>query len=255
MSNIFDGSSDADGKEHEHSAFFDSYPWHSHKLLDASMPGEEASNTWRLKRKTNTVGVALVVCLNVGTDPPDVFKPQNCARKECWFDPVSVPKNKALETIGNALQRQYEKWQAKAKYKQCLDPTSEDLRRVCINLRKATRSDRLLLHYNGHGVPKPTDNGELWVFGKHYSHYMPVAVSEVRSWLGDPSIYVLDCSGAGALIPYFIEDQQSPTSASLPSPTEPPSPKSRSFQTMEAGMLLRWHSQISSLTHGYLCPR
>ena len=210
MSSVFDSSGDRTG-------FFNTYPWHSHLLLDAAAPAEETSNTWRLKRKTNTVGVALVVCLNVGTDPPDVIKPSNCARKECWFDPVSVPKNKALETIGNALQRQYEKWQAKAKYKQCLDPTSEDLRRVCINLRKNTRSDRLLLHYNGHGVPKPTDNGELWVFGKHYSHYMPVAVSEVRSWLGDPSIYVLDCSGAASLIPYFVEDlngSQSPQTTS-----------------------------------------
>lgn len=187
-------------------SFYSSYPWHSHKLVDNPVPSEEVVNSWRLKRKTNTVGVALVVCLNIGTDPPDVFKPTNCARKECWFDPFSVPKSKALEHIGNTLQRQYEKWQAKAKYKLCLDPTSEDMRRTCINLRKAAKSDRLLLHYNGHGVPKPTENGELWVFGKHLSHYMPVPVKDVRSWFGDPSVYVLDCSGAGALLPYFIDD-------------------------------------------------
>ena len=204
-----------------HSTYFNAYPWHSHTLLDNPVRGDETANTWRLKRKTNSVGVALVVCLNIGTDPPDIFKPANCARKECWFDPLSVPKTKALENIGNALQRQYEKWQAKAKYKLCLDPTSDDLRRVCINLRKAARTDRLLLHYNGHGVPRPTENGELWVFGKHYSHYMPVPVSDMRSWLGDPSIYVLDCSGAGALMPYFIDDQHTHsqhTSQGLSSP-------------------------------------
>ncbi|CAL5335957.1 unnamed protein product [Camellia sinensis] len=27
-------------------------------------------------------------------------------------------------------------------------------------------SDRVLFHYNGHGVPKPTANGEIWVFNK-----------------------------------------------------------------------------------------
>ena len=89
--------------------FFNTYPWHSQYLLEREeVPDstEEVPKTWRLKRKTNTVGVALVVCLNIGTDPPDVFKPANCARKECWFDPSSVPKAKALETIGNNLQRQ-----------------------------------------------------------------------------------------------------------------------------------------------------
>lgn len=32
-----------------------------------------------------TVSVALVLCLNVGTDPPDVVKTQPCARLECWI--------------------------------------------------------------------------------------------------------------------------------------------------------------------------
>lgn len=32
-----------------------------------------------------TVSVALVLCLNVGVDPPDVVKTQPCAREECWI--------------------------------------------------------------------------------------------------------------------------------------------------------------------------
>lgn len=178
-------------------------PWHDDIFLN--QPDDDlAKSTWRLKDRMKTAGVALVLCLNLGTDPPDVVKPTQSARRECWFDP-SGPKQKGLEVIGNALQQQYERWQSKAKYKQCLDPTSEDLRRLCINLRKAARNDRLLFHYNGHGVPRPTRNGELWVFGKHYTHYMPVAIVELRSWLGDPAIYVLDCSGAGALLPHFMD--------------------------------------------------
>jgi regulatory associated protein of mTOR len=178
-------------------------PWHDDLFLH--QPDDDISkSTWRLKDRMKTTGVALVLCLNLGTDPPDVVKPAHCARRECWFDPTG-PKQKGLELIGNALQQQYERWQSKAKYKQCLDPTSEDLRRLCINLRKAAKNDRLLFHYNGHGVPRPTKNGELWVFGKHYTHYMPVAIVELRSWLGDPAIYVLDCSGAGALLPHFMD--------------------------------------------------
>jgi regulator-associated protein of mTOR len=45
--------------------------------------------------------------------------------------------------------------------------------------------------------------------------YRPVSVVDVRSWLGDPSIYVLDCSGAGALLPYFIDETEA---SPLPSP-------------------------------------
>ena len=178
-------------------------PWHDDIFLNQPVD-DVARSTWRLKDRMKTAGVALVLCLNLGTDPPDVVKPTHSARRECWFDPTG-PKQKGLELIGNALQQQYERWQSKAKYKQCLDPTIEDLRRLCINLRKAARNDRLLFHYNGHGVPRPTKNGELWVFGKHYTHYMPVAVAVLRSWLGDPAIYVLDCSGAGALLPHFMD--------------------------------------------------
>ena len=32
-----------------------------------------------------TVSVALVMCLNVGVDPPDVVKISPCARMECWI--------------------------------------------------------------------------------------------------------------------------------------------------------------------------
>lgn len=32
-----------------------------------------------------TVSVALILCLNVGVDPPDVVKTQPCARLECWI--------------------------------------------------------------------------------------------------------------------------------------------------------------------------
>ena len=32
-----------------------------------------------------TVSVALVACLNIGVNPPDVVKTQPCARLECWI--------------------------------------------------------------------------------------------------------------------------------------------------------------------------
>jgi regulatory associated protein of mTOR len=38
--------------------------------------------------------------------------------------------------IGAELQRQYERWQPRARYKQCLDPTTEEVNRLCLSLRK-----------------------------------------------------------------------------------------------------------------------
>eukprot|EP00957_Ditylum_brightwellii_P078617 5976989-Ditylum_brightwellii.AAC.1 len=64
-------------------------------------------------------------------------------------------------------------------------------------MRDHAKNERLLLHYNGHGVPRPTANGEIWVFDKHHTQYIPLSVSDLKKWIGKPSIVVLDCSGAG----------------------------------------------------------
>ena len=47
-----------------------------------------------------------------------------------------------------------------------LDPTVDDVKKLTTGLRRVSKDDRVLFHYNGHGVPKPTKNGELWVFNK-----------------------------------------------------------------------------------------
>ena len=60
-----------------------------------------------------------MICLNVGVDPPDVTKTVPCARQECWVDPLSLNTQRALETIGANLQRQYERWQPRARSVVC----------------------------------------------------------------------------------------------------------------------------------------
>ncbi|XP_009189683.1 regulatory-associated protein of mTOR isoform X2 [Papio anubis] len=124
------------------------------------------AQSWRMKDRMKTVSVALVLCLNVGVDPPDVVKTTPCARLECWIDPLSMGPQKALETIGANLQKQYENWQPRARYKQSLDPTVDEVKKLCTSLRRNAKEERVLFHYNGHGVPRPTVNGEVWVFNK-----------------------------------------------------------------------------------------
>lgn len=86
--------------------------------------------------------------------------------KYFFTDPLSVSPQKALETIGSNLQKQYERWQPRARYKQSLDPTVEEVKKLCTSLRRNAKEERVLFHYNGHGVPKPTSNGEIWVFNR-----------------------------------------------------------------------------------------
>lgn len=164
---------------------------------------ESITQTWRMKERMKTVSVALVLCLNVGVDPPDIVKTQPCARLECWIDPTSSSPQKALENIGGALQKQYERWQPRARYKQSLDPTSDEVKKLCSSLRRNAKEERVLFHYNGHGVPKPTANGEIWVFNKNYTQYIPLSIYDLQTWMDAPSIYVYDCSNAGIIVESF----------------------------------------------------
>jgi regulatory associated protein of mTOR len=159
--------------------------------------------------KTNCA--LLVVCLNIGVDPPDLadtLRSANYCKTECWIDPTRHNAQKALDMIGIELQRQYQRWQPRARYKPCLDPTSDDVKRLCLNLRKSASKERVLFHYNGHGVPKPTVNGEIWVFNKEFTQYIPLSLYDVQAWLGSPSIYVWDCSNAGIIIQNFLQFEE-----------------------------------------------
>src|ERR1700719_2716234 len=78
---------------------------------------------WRMKDRLKTVSAALAVCLNIGVEPPDQLKTTPGAKLEAWTDPTIPPVQKALDTIGKALQAQYETLAIRTRYKQYLDPS------------------------------------------------------------------------------------------------------------------------------------
>jgi len=160
---------------------------------------------WREKDKQKTVSGALVLCLNIGVDPPDIVKTNPTATMECWTDPAiwNSSTTKLMETIGKKLQDQYETLSLKTRYKQYLDPSVEETRKFCTSLRRNAKDERVLFHYNGHGVPLPTPSGEFWVFNRDYTQYIPVSMYDLQSWLGGPSVYVYDVSHAGNIIANF----------------------------------------------------
>lgn len=65
-----------------------------------------------------------------------LFSPSSLLLVGCTVDPLSTTPQKALEQIGMRLQQQYERWQPKARYKQLLDPTLEDIKKVCTSYRR-----------------------------------------------------------------------------------------------------------------------
>ena len=194
------------------------------------------STEWRVRHRMKTVSVAIVVCLNVGVDPPDVIKTSPCARMECWIDPLKASTaEKALDKIGRELQLQYERWQPKAICKASLDPTMEEVKKLALTMRRKAKDERVLFHYNGHGVPKPTENGEIWVFNKNYTQYIPLSLEHLLYWVGSPAIYVIDCSNAGQVLRAVQQainrrntQAASPTRASAGPPGPPGTPDAMS---------------------------
>ncbi|KIX07904.1 uncharacterized protein Z518_02558 [Rhinocladiella mackenziei CBS 650.93] len=160
---------------------------------------------WRMKDRMKTVSAALAICLNIGVDPPDVIKTNPTAKLEAWVDPTgsSGGTTKIMEQIGKRLQEQYESLSLRTRYKQYLDPSIDETKRFCISLRRNAKDERVLFHYNGHGVPLPTASGEIWVFNKNYTQYIPVGIYDLQSWLGGPSLFVYDVSHAGNIVHNF----------------------------------------------------
>ncbi|RAQ53851.1 WD repeat-containing protein mip1 [Aspergillus flavus] len=168
--------------------------------------GSWPSQDWRMKDRLKTVSAALAICLNIGVDPPDVVKTNPTAKLECWVDPTSTTgggQTKIMEQIGKKLQEQYETLSLRTRYKQYLDPSVDETKKFCISLRRNAKDERVLFHYNGHGVPLPTQSGEIWVFNKNYTQYIPVSLYDLQSWLAGPSLFVFDVSHAGNIVQNF----------------------------------------------------
>ncbi|RDL36142.1 WD40 repeat-like protein [Venustampulla echinocandica] len=158
---------------------------------------------WRMKDRLKTVSAALAICLNIGVEPPDQLKTIPGAKLEAWQDPTQPPVQKALDTIGKSLQAQYETLAIRTRYKQYLDPSVDETKKFCVSLRRNAKDERVLFHYNGHGVPKPTASGEIWVFNKNYTQYIPISLYDLQTWLAAPTFFVWDCSDAGNILSNF----------------------------------------------------
>lgn len=199
------------------------------KRLPEFSKNYQAIRDWKvMKERQKTISAVLVLCLNLGVDPPDIMKTYPCAKLEAWCDPSAFPDTKkAIEAIGKNLQSQYETLSLRTRYKQSLDPCVEDVKRFCNTLRRNAKEERILFHYNGHGVPQPTASGEIWVLNRGYTQYIPISLYDLQTWLGAPVIFVYDCNSAGNIVHNFKkfvqkridDDNEGNHDLSAPSPT------------------------------------
>lgn len=210
----------------------------------ASSPVED----WRIRERIRTVAAGLLLCLHVGVDPPDVLKTNPTARLECWTEPDEEAAGR--DTVARNLQQQFEFWQPRAKYRVLQDPTVEEVRKLCQSLRRSAKEERVLLHYNGHGVPRPTAAGELWLFNKQYTQYIPTAVSDVAQWLAGPSLLIADCSAAGNIFEAYRRAAEGTdflmlvacgTDEVLPMAPEMPADIFTACLTTPMEIAIRWH--------------
>ena len=155
------------------------------------------------QNKARTVHAVLFLCLNVGNDVPDAPRIEPCAKLECWLDPV-VAQNKAFskgsEAIAEALEGQYRALHKEILYRRCLESSVDEARTALQKTRQKAKGDsRVLVHYNGHGMPRVTANGDLWFFDRERTHYFPIHISELAGHADSPTVYVFDCCNAGAI--------------------------------------------------------
>ena len=124
-------------------------------------------------------------------------------------DPTKMNPRKATDVIMRALKQQYAPWLPNGSFVACSDPTRDEIKKSCAGMRAKFVGERVLFHYNGHGVPNPTDRGEIWFFNKGITQYVPLTVSDISTWLGFPAVYVFDCNRAGQVVDVLLRGIES----------------------------------------------
>ncbi|ESS69251.1 hypothetical protein TCDM_01996 [Trypanosoma cruzi Dm28c] len=176
------------------------------------IPGDFSLTERSTRQKVKSTQVILFLCLNIGSDPPDYPRIEPCARLECWIDPhVAQISRFALEggsdSIAEILERQYRSQQRDAVFKRAVDAHLEEAKHLMMSSRRKADKGRVLLHYNGHGMPRATEYGEIWFFDKNRTHYVPINIVEMSQLLDSPTLYVLDCNSAGSILQHWYKER------------------------------------------------
>lgn len=162
----------------------------------------------------------LLMYLHIGNDPPDFPRVEPCAKTECWVDPMVAHVAQSAhrgsrggggggsDSIAELLERQYRSvLREEVNVMRVVEASLEVSRGALVKSRRMARDGRILIHYNGHGMPRATELGEVWVFDKERTHYVPLNVTEMAELADTPAIYIFDCNSAGSLLQRWYRDR------------------------------------------------
>ncbi|KAH8045345.1 hypothetical protein JL721_12642 [Aureococcus anophagefferens] len=155
--------------------------------------------TWRLRERMKTVSVALVLCLNIGTDPPDAVAASPRARRVLAR---ALRRAEPPEGFGDHRRGAPGPVRALAEPRAlpaALDPAAASP--AALRWRLGRSAATACSCTSTATACRGPANGEVWVFNKNYTQYIPSpSTSSVRR---PRPVYVLDCGGAGVLLPHF----------------------------------------------------
>lgn len=189
--------------------------------------GRDINENWRDKKSGKISSFILALCLNLDGQSSSSYS--KSVRLESWIDPLSEDERVVTRKIGLGLKEQYFKIllkeenfpsqtqknkrirkrglsrkDLKSKVKICLDPSNTKLLQVCAELsKKKKENDKILFHYNGHSVPNPSENGEIWMFDENFTLYVPVSMYTIHRALRTKAVYVFDCAKCGNIMKYM----------------------------------------------------
>ena len=163
------------------------------------------------------------MCLGIGIDPPWLIRPRQYPQREAWID-TRRQQQEPCKQITQEVEQQYkEHAQAGASYSSLPDPTVTATLTELKRARYEAQGDRVLVHYNGHGVPAPTRNEGLWMFSDDYGDYVAVQFRSIVEAATAPIIGVFDCNTAGVAVAEYLAELEdafgSPTAGSNSSST------------------------------------
>ena len=71
-------------------------------LSTVQRPVLQSLDAWRSLDRLRTAAIGIIVCLNIGTDPPDVEEGRTppYARDESWIDPTKLTPQRAINAVG-----------------------------------------------------------------------------------------------------------------------------------------------------------
>ncbi|KEG14191.1 regulatory associated protein of mTOR [Trypanosoma grayi] len=164
------------------------------------------------RQKVKSIQAILILCLNIGSDPPDYPRIEPCARLECWTDPhvaqmAYFAAEGASESIAETLEQQYRSQLRETNFKRAVEVHLDEAKQMMMATRRKADKGKVLLHYNGHGMPCATSIGEIWLFDKNRTHYVPLNIAEIAQLLDSPTLYVLDCNSAGSVLEYWCAER------------------------------------------------